>query len=100
MALTIAFKPSTDKAPRVPGSRRRAVVGITFDSSYPTGGETVLASDIGLVSIDAAIVGLTSTGKPVYWTGSKLKVFSAIGTEVSDTTDLSAEVVTVEFIGI
>lgn len=99
MAATAAFLPASDKAARVPGSRRRALVTLTLDSSYPTGGYALPAT-LGFVSVDAVLAANTSAGKPVFWTGSKVKVFSAIGTEVTSTTDLSAETVVVEIIGI
>ena len=99
MAATATFLPTTDKAPRVPGSRRRALVTLTLDNSYATGGYA-LPSTLGFTSVDAVLAGNTSAGKPVFWTGSKLKVFSAIGTEVTATTDLSAETVVAEIVGI
>lgn len=100
MALSLAFSPTTDSSPRVPGTRRRAVFTVTFDDSYPTNGETLSASDCGLVAIHSVICGVTSTGKPLFWTGSKLKVFSAIGTEVSNGTNLSSETAVIEVIGL
>jgi hypothetical protein len=103
MALTIAFRPSTDTAPHVPGDRRRASFKITFDSSYPTGGEVITAAMFGFTTIlYVGINGATSAGKPVYWDGtaSSLKVFSAIGTEVADTTNLATESVHLEVVGI
>lgn len=100
MALVIALSPTTDTAPRVPGSRRRGFYTVTCDSAYPTGGTTLTASAFGFVAIHTVIVGNTSGGKPCFWTGSKLKVFSAIGTEVTDTTSLATETVVLEVIGI
>lgn len=98
MALTLPA--SADPTARVPGSRRDESVTLTLDSSYPTGGYTVAAALVGMTVIHNVLVGVTSTGKPVFWTGSKLKVFSAVGTEVSSTTDLSAETVVVYVRGI
>lgn len=100
MAIALAFSPTTDTSPRVPGTRRRAFFTITCDDSYPTGGYTLTASTCGLVAIHTVNVGNTSTAKPVFWTGSKLKIFSSIGTEVVNGTNIATETMVVEVIGI
>ena len=64
---------------------------LTFDSSYPTGGELLAPSDLGLDDIDHLNVMLLSGAFPVWdKTNDKLKVFTAAGAEVANTTDLSS----------
>lgn len=51
MALTFSQKHNT-----VVGNKRMTVTAVTFDSSYPTGGEAVTAADFGLVVLDIVLV--------------------------------------------
>ncbi len=80
MSLIIANADATSPVvPSVPGSQKQAVVKITFDSSYPTGGEIITPASVGLLQIDAVICNsLTSGGRlviPVLASGVwKLKV--------------------------
>lgn len=84
---------------------KRVVLGtVTFDSSYPTGGEAVSASTFGLVSIDAVVV--LGTRGVVTWspwynpaTGKLVAQVTADGTQVANTTDLSTLVADVLVIG-
>jgi hypothetical protein len=87
---------------RTEGSRRRWNGVLTLDNSYPTGGYTLPASLFKLDQVEAVLVMSTLGGKPAAWnsTTSKLQVFSAVGTEVSNGTDLHTEQVTVEVIGV
>jgi hypothetical protein len=100
MTISFAFIPTGDTSPKIPGTRRTSKVTVTLDSSYPTGGYSLTAATFGYSTILSVFVANTSTGKPCFWTGSKLKVFSAIGTEVSNATDLSAETVILELGGL
>ena len=71
MALTISVVERT-----VFGNKRIVFADVDFDSSYPTGGESLQASDVGLKAIDF----LQATPKSGYifeydYTNEKLKVF-------------------------
>lgn len=52
MALTIT---KVDGADSVFGNKRIRVRDVEFDSSYPTGGESLVASDVGLEQIDVVL---------------------------------------------
>lgn len=85
----------------VPGDRYYAQVTLTLPSAYPTNGFDVTA--VGLFGFNFAVdsvncASATSAGKPVFYdkANGKIKVFSAIGTEVSLNTDLSAETLNVD----
>ena len=82
--------------------RTRVVATLTLPSAYPTNGFDVsqasglfpsLTFEVG----DIVCASSTSNGNPVFYdkTNAKIKVFSAIGTEVSNATDLSAQTLTV-----
>lgn len=103
MALTIT---STD--PRggtdVEGSRRVWRGTITFDSSYPTGGEAIAAADFGLAQlhhVQVSAVGRAGA-RLVTWdnANSKLQVWTALGTEGGNGTDQSATIVAVTAVGV
>jgi len=71
MALTISVVERT-----VFGNKRIVIADVDFDSSYPTGGESLQASDVGLKAIDF----LQATPKSGYifeydYTNEKLKAF-------------------------
>ena len=98
MAIT-----STRSPRNVAGGQKQRIATITFDSSYPTGGEPITAADLGLSSqIEFVFCQTLNAGYVVAWDGSKtapkLKVFqqsaatSAL-TEVPNTTNLSTLVV-------
>jgi len=55
MPLTIANREWT-----VVGNKRVATGSLTFDSSYPTGGEPLTAGDLGLRAIDFIVIQTTS----------------------------------------
>lgn len=74
MSLTVS-----NTALDVPGGVRMAIASITFDSSYPAGGEALSASDFGMDVIDAVLpLGPTTAGRIVRPTdnNSALKVFN------------------------
>ena len=79
MALTIS---NEDR--RISGDRVVIDAKVTFDSSYPTGGESLAASDFqGLVQIDGLIVHSANLALyRVIWdeANSKLKVYVEDGT--------------------
>jgi hypothetical protein len=95
MALTFV-----DDARSVIRNKRMVIATVTFDNSYPTGGESFTANDLGLASLD--FVSATTDGSyAVTWdkTNSKLKAFVAAGTEVPNATNISTVAVRILAIG-
>lgn len=85
----------------MPGDRIKGLMGaITFDSSYPTGGEAIDLSNYFL-SIDTIFFGPNAAYYAVYnkSTGKVLVYNSADATEVANATDLSTLVLTFLAIG-
>ena len=65
---------------------RSGIVEITLDNSYPTGGWSVSASDLGIDGIDLLeIPAVTTTGHLLAWdkAAGKVKAFSDVATEMS-----------------
>jgi hypothetical protein len=59
-----------------PGGSALSRVDVTFDSSYLTGGELIVPSDLGMTQVIAAIpVGPTSGGRLAHFSGTSLKLF-------------------------
>lgn len=85
----------------IEGARVAVTADLTFDSSYPTGGEAIVIDDLGLSVVDICLVApsagyvaeyVASTGKViVYWVDTTTD--GAAMAEVASTTDLSALVV-------
>lgn len=93
MALTVARADRTN----VYGNRRVTTSTVTFDASYPTGGESLTPAQVGLKKISRAHTVITTPGgsvvsAPYDITNSKLKALTATA-EVADTTSLSTLVV-------
>ncbi len=93
-------------------NRIRAVVSCAFDNSYATGGYALTPASLGSLSdgtsrspaftkFDAVLGVGQSAGGDVFYdtTNQKLKVFGTRGTEVANTTDLSAETGIIEIVG-
>jgi hypothetical protein len=109
MALTIANPEHQPNQPQVIGQNKVAQKKVTFDASYPTGGEAVTPASVGLTYIDYVRASPLSDYR-ISWdrTNSKLKVFwgdnnnasDSAGVEVADTTDLSGLVAYLEFVGV
>lgn len=85
---------SIDKT--VVGNKRQSVAEVTFDSSYPTGGESVTAAQLGLSKVDYALCNIIAVGGTVDVAeafydkaNSKIKVFDQTPAEVANTADLS-----------
>jgi hypothetical protein len=81
--------------PFVPGAERVTVTDVTFDSSYPTGGESVTAADLGLTSVTFAITSIKTAGtgsvtEAFYVTSTGLLKAYTAAAEVANATDLSA----------
>lgn len=76
----MAASVSITLGPEVPGSRKEVYGTVTFDSSYPTGGEAVSLADLGLSRLDWLSVEGTDGHVPA-WNGSatapKIKLFVA-----------------------
>ena len=86
------------------GDRRVTQTDVVFDSSYPTGGESLTASDLGLTYVDFAIakVKVNGTGSVVnvtYDIANKKLIAYTAAAEVADTTDISAVTATVTAFG-
>jgi hypothetical protein len=79
-------------------STHRAVFGtITFDASYPTGGESLTGADLkNLGEIEKIIFEPASNGTPIIkhlkydYVNKKVLAFDVAGTQTADATDLSA----------
>jgi len=98
MALTIATSSAGVEFERgVPGDMQYRVFEITFDSSYPTGGESMTAADIGFSKIEF-ITFAGGDGGYVFdydFANSKVIVYRSAGSaaalgQVPNTTNLSA----------
>lgn len=109
MAVTVATLASVKR--EFTGSYIETVRTVTFDSSYPTGGEAVTAAQFGLSSIkkvvDARIISGFSAAfahvdvLPQTGGGALLRLRAAAGTEVPNATDASTLVtrITVKGLG-
>lgn len=102
MALTF-----TKSASGVMGDKRYWYGLVTFDNSYPTGGETITAADFEMTNLQVVYPsGTTVATKRVAWafTTGKLMIFvedgtSGIEAQAGSTSDQSAVVVPVLALG-
>lgn len=87
MALTVAQVGNT----AVMGNLKAVVADITFDSSYPTGGEDLNPSTLGLSFVRFLVADGSEGYNLVYdYANSKLLAYgSTAGTEVAAATNLS-----------
>lgn len=98
----------------VVSNKKCKVYDVTFDSSYPTGGESLTASDVGLKKIEQLIVhgpatatvgGTTGVLATYDYTNAKLQAFwgnagtASVLPEVTDTTTLATQVCRVTVVG-
>jgi hypothetical protein len=92
--------------PRFARSQRKTVTDVTLDSSYPTGGETVTATQLGLAIIEDAVadvktvsgtVNIANVFCNISSTGASLLlvVYDETPAEVTDTASLASVVVRV-----
>lgn len=112
MALTVTL----DQAgPRLLGNRRVVTGQVTFDASYPTGGESLPLSALGLAALEnlsiTNVAAASTTTQVIAWDKSKtaplLLAFYGDNNnasdgnliQVPDTTDLSATVARFEATG-
>ena len=99
----MAASVSIATGPEVPGNRKIVIGTVTFDSSYPTGGEAISLVDLGLTRLDTLFVAPNGGYMPTWnasTTAPKIKMFwvdtttdGAALAEVPSTTDVSAVVV-------
>ncbi len=88
MALTFTINDQT-----VWGNKHVIMATIALDSSYPTGGEAVTAANFGLNTIERFLIQTVTDGTRLYSfdaANSKIQAWTALATEVTNTTDLSA----------
>jgi hypothetical protein len=79
----------TEKNISILGNKRMSVFEIAFDSSYPTGGESLVPRNIGLSEIDILLAEDASGYNFEYdHTNKKILAYTA-GSQVADTTNLS-----------
>lgn len=102
MAVTAARVLQGGLGYRISGNQKRTVSDITFDSSYPTGGEPVTAANLGLTHVHTATCDIKAVGGTVNVTNvfyddanKKLKAFDETPAEVAAASDLSTLVVRV-----
>lgn len=103
MAVAVGdVKPFTGNRPTPVGQWLERIVDITFDSSYPTGGEPLSAATLGFRKI--LFVNAPRSGANLFqydYTNSKLLAYVATtGVEVADTTDLHTLVARIMVVGI
>lgn len=95
------------RARNIVGDEYRTVTDMTFDSSYPTGGEAVTAANLGLRKINHAnVVGASATGAGVNvanaivdLTNSKVLLYDETPAQVADNADVQTAVVRIEAYG-
>ena len=87
---------------RVEGNRRVTCADVTLDNSYPTGGESVTPAQLGLETIEFAIINVKSVGGTVnvanaYFdrANNKIKVYDETPAEAANASDLSTLVLQV-----
>lgn len=98
MALSFA-----ESSRSVWGDKREVVTVVTFDSSYPTGGEAITPSQFGLVAIEYVDANpLVSVDNDVYWDQANSKLFVTVrstGAQVADTTSLATLTAQLRIVG-
>ena len=104
--MAVAISNLTNYGPGAGGTVTKTAT-ITFDSSYPTGGEAVTAANFGLSRILSLTLApnvgyvaeyVPSTSKiKAYWTGAAT---AAVLAEVTDTTNLATAAFEATIVGI
>lgn len=74
---------------------------ITFDNSYPTGGEAITAANFGMSSISSVIIVPTGGTRLFAWdkANSKILVYTALSTEAANASDQSSVSIQVLVLG-
>ena len=102
MALTIGT-PEYWPLPQTRQGLKIGFVAVTFDSSYVTGGEPIVYTDIS--GLDTELVGLVPIAQNIktwcvfYDSTANTLMANAVGAEAGNTDDLSGLTVTLLFIG-
>lgn len=103
---------TTAVSSQVPGAQRQTVTLVTFDSSYPTGGEPVTAATFQLQRLDHIMPFTARNAAGTLhliggWDHTNSKLFLAWGAasgapfaEVANTTDLSAFTARITALGV
>ena len=106
MALTISNPSNARDTTGVPGDMKYVIKTITFDSSYPTGGEAIASTEVGLESIALVLISPDHNGYVAQfdYTNSKISLWEAGADgaaldEFASTGDASAVVVRAIFYG-
>lgn len=93
----MAVSVSIDQRPRAVGSEMRTIATVTMDNSYPTGGESVPAKELGLRYVNvaqatvSAVGGTVNVAQATYDKSTeKLKLFDETPAEVANASDVSA----------
>ena len=96
MAITITQPGSSSPVVGVPGNVKYVIKDITFDDSYPTGGEGLSATQLGLEEVYIVLISQKSDGYVVQYdyTNEKLEIYEAGADgaaldELGDTADAS-----------
>lgn len=109
MALTFTPLAADQRPAHVLGDLKLVVRSVTFDSSYVTGGELIVASDFGLntivfVSINAetdvatkSVVWLPSTGALKVWVEDAISGIAAEAANASNQSAVSVQVAVLGF---
>ena len=103
MAATVTVKRTINSQ-----NEKTVYATIGFDSSYPTGGEAVSASDLGLQGIlHGAAHGADDAKYHGYWDQTNLKMLlyvedgtTGIEAQAANTSDQSAVVIPAVFVGV
>ena len=79
MALTISNPTNARDTTGVPGDMKYVIKTITCDSSYPTGGEAISATEVGLESIALVLLSPDHNGYVAQfdYTNSKISLWEA-----------------------
>ena len=99
MALTVT---DVTHSRTVVGDRRFVVANVTFDSSYPTGGEAITPATFGLSSVDTVLCyphQLATRIASYDHTNSKILLYTALSTEAANASDQSTITIQVQVIG-
>ena len=93
---------SADIKRTVFGNKRIVIATLTFDSSYPTGGESLTPAMVGLSSIDSVLCfpHQTATRIATYdHTNAKVLLYTALSTEAANASDQSTITIQVLVVG-
>ena len=109
MALSITTPGAASTGPAISGGTpsKFNIKRIQFDDSYPTGGESLTAGDLGFTDIHAVMIDTETSGYVAQYdySNSKVEVYEAGADgaaldEVANTTDLSAVYIRVVAFGL